>query len=126
MDRKQLYYDVVAEQFEVYKKKNKDYGDSFNIGLDKFGPISFVTRLSDKMLRLEQLVENEAMVEDESFGDTAGDMINYCIMYLMWLRSKEAKTGPCFVCGNKAIEIHHTKGSFMCDICRNTEAGVFG
>jgi len=42
-----------------------------------------VVRASDKMMRLEQLVNNDAVVKDESFDDTVKDLANYCIMYLM-------------------------------------------
>ena len=67
----------------IYTKKNKDYGDSFVVSIQKFGPIAFVVRASDKMLRIEQLVDNNPEVKDESFEDTVLDLANYCIMYLM-------------------------------------------
>ena len=45
--------------------------------------MAYVVRASDKMLRLEQLVSNEAQVKDESFIDTVRDLANYSIMYLL-------------------------------------------
>lgn len=91
-DKKSKFFNVVNRQFEIYEKKNRDYGDSFNITLNKFGSISFVTRLADKYLRLEQLVKEMAMVADESFDDTVSDMVNYGIMYLMWKEEERSKT----------------------------------
>ena len=89
MDREQKFRSVCDKLLETYLKKNDDYGDSFKISLDKFGAIAFVVRASDKMLRMEQLVNNEAKVKSESFNDTVGDMANYCIMYLMDQMKKE-------------------------------------
>ncbi len=74
---------ICAELRDIYRKKNIDYGDSFKISLDKFGRMAYVVRASDKMLRLEQLVNNEAQVTDEKFIDTVRDLANYSIMFLL-------------------------------------------
>jgi hypothetical protein len=74
---------VCAELRDIYRRKNIDYGDSFKISLEKFGRMAYVVRASDKMLRLEQLVSNEAQVKDEKFIDTVRDLANYSIMYLL-------------------------------------------
>lgn len=73
---------------EVYEKKNKDYGNSFEETYKRLGIISAVTRISDKMSRLESLAtktEEERLVKDESIRDTVLDMANYCIMLSMEL-----------------------------------------
>jgi len=77
-------FDNVCQDLKaIYTAKNQDYGNSFDVSLDKFGKIAFVVRASDKMMRLEQLSRAEAKVKDESFNDTVRDLANYCIMYLM-------------------------------------------
>ena len=79
-----MTHEQVCEMLaKIYYAKNKDYGNSFDTTIDKFGDIAFVVRASDKMMRLEQLVNNDAVVKDESFDDTVKDLANYCIMYLM-------------------------------------------
>ena len=89
--RRKFFYDVVDRQFEIYVEKNDDYGDSFRILLDDYGPLSFVIRQTDKVLRLKQLIKNKARVKDESFEDTVRDMVNYGIMYLMWAGKGKTK-----------------------------------
>ena len=73
---------------EIYAKKNADYGNSFTATYEKLGPISAVTRISDKYERLCNLItkpEEERQVKSESIMDTVFDMANYCIMLYMEL-----------------------------------------
>ena len=77
---------VLTEMKDTYVKKNSDYGNSFDISLDKFGLIASVVRLSDKFNRIEQLVKNkEQQVKNESIRDTLMDMANYCAMTVAWM-----------------------------------------
>lgn len=79
---------ITETMLDVFKKKNHDYGNSFDQSLDKFGLIASVVRLSDKMNRIESLINKEAQVKDESIRDTIMDMANYCIMTAMWLNKQ--------------------------------------
>lgn len=77
----------MEEQCEVMKNtlisKNKDYGNSFEKTLDKYGDAALMLRLEDKFNRLESLFKNkENSVKDESFEDTARDLAGYCLLYL--------------------------------------------
>ncbi len=81
--RLKQFDEVCAELKEIYRRKNIDYGDSFKISLEKFGRMAYVVRAADKMLRLEQLVDNGAEVNDEAFEDTVRDLANYSIMYIL-------------------------------------------
>ena len=94
MDPEQLTLDepipnhaiVCQELTEIYKKKNADYGNSFEISLDKHGLIAGIIRMDDKMSRLISLnSKNEQQVMDESLRDTLMDLANYAIMSVMWL-----------------------------------------
>lgn len=77
---------VIKEMIDTYRRKNSDYGNSFDISLDKFGLIASVVRISDKFNRLENLVKNkEQLVKDESIRDTFMDMANYCAMTVAWM-----------------------------------------
>lgn len=77
---------ILIEMNDTYIRKNSDYGNSFDISLDKFGLIASVVRLSDKFNRIEQLIQNkEQQVKDESIRDTFMDMANYCAMTVAWM-----------------------------------------
>lgn len=89
MDKVEMHRDIVENMNKVYKSKNEDYGDSFDKSLDKFGLLSSLIRLTDKMNRFEQLIDNESKVNDESIEDTLLDMANYAIMTVMWRRMNE-------------------------------------
>ena len=73
---------------EVFAIKNKNYGNSFEISLDKYGIIAALTRLSDKFNRLETLILNrENGTADESIADTLIDMANYSVMTAVYLKN---------------------------------------
>src|SRR5699024_134727 len=66
---------------KVYADKNHDYGNSFGATYEKYGDISALVRISDKMNRIEQLVQTgEQKVKDEALEDSILDMANYLIM----------------------------------------------
>ena len=74
----------------LYATKNKKYGDSFSITVQKYGIIAALTRLSDKWQRFETLIlTKDPGTPDESIRDTLLDMANYCIMTVMELDQKE-------------------------------------
>jgi hypothetical protein len=85
-------HDAVLEEIRsIDIRKDHDYGSSFSNIYQKFGLLSSVIRLNDKMSRLETLVSKEAQVKDESIRDTLLDMANYCIKTIVEL-DKEAQS----------------------------------
>ena len=82
---------TITKMVETYKKKNSDYGDSFNKSMGEFGIIAPVIRMSDKMNRLKSLVKNKQQVNDESIDDTLLDLANYAVMTLAYRNSKMDK-----------------------------------
>ena len=65
-------------------KKNKDYGDSFGKTLEKYGDISFMVRLEDKINRLESIIKKgEINVTSESENDTLMDIAGYCLLKII-------------------------------------------
>ena len=86
LDDVQIHGKICQELTETYKKKNADYGNSFENSLDKHGLIAGIVRMDDKMSRLISLnSKNEQQVMDESLRDTLMDLANYTIMSVMWL-----------------------------------------
>lgn len=90
MANAELFKKITEKMYEVYKAKNADYGDSFNITRDEY-PNAILIRLQDKFLRLKQLYRNnfEANVQNESVKDTLMDMANYCILELIAITEQE-------------------------------------
>lgn len=85
MDNVKHFETILKEILDTYTKKNKDYGNSFDKTLDKWGPNIALARIEDKLNRVAQLVNSdEAQVKDESVEDTLKDLATYAIMFLMW------------------------------------------
>ena len=55
MDKGIRYTKIVNEMYEIYKAKNADYGDSVHDTFLKYGLLSFLVRMEDKISRLRSL-----------------------------------------------------------------------
>ena len=74
---------------ELFKKKNKDYGDAFA----KFGVIGVLTRIEDKILRSMNITNNGVnFVDNESLRDTLMDLHNYAAMAVMLMDENDEDT----------------------------------
>jgi hypothetical protein len=71
-------------------RKNRDYGDSFAKQYGKYGIISGLIRMDDKMSRLTNLVNGGKDTVGESIEDTLLDNAGYAVMTLIEKR-KEAE-----------------------------------
>lgn len=77
------YQRVVEELYDIYRKKNADYGDSFR-KVRSIVSNAILVRLYDKIFRLETLLLGaRQQVKDESIRDTLMDLANYSIMEVM-------------------------------------------
>lgn len=76
---------------ELYSKKNHDYGNSFDKGMDNIGIAYGVGRIYDKMNRLVTLTKKEAQVKDESIDDTLRDLACYSMMMLAYRKRQIEK-----------------------------------
>lgn len=72
MNKVEMHSQICKELNELYSKKNSDYGDSVGDTYKKFGIISFVTRIADKVNRIESLV----MKQTNTSGITMKDIID--------------------------------------------------
>ena len=94
MNNKAITLNAIANQMtDLYARKNRDYGNSFDKSMDKFGLVVAAIRIGDKVNRLQSLVakQGQAEVKDESIADTFMDLACYSIMTMMWLLDKEQK-----------------------------------
>ena len=73
------FKDITKIMSDIFIRKNHDYGNSFAQQRLRRKD-SILVRLYDKYLRIEQLMNSEAKVKDESIEDTLLDLANYCIM----------------------------------------------
>lgn len=71
---------VQDEGFELFKKKNADYGDAFT----NFGALGVIMRMGDKISRSLSITNTQiSLVNDESLRDTLIDLHNYSAMAIM-------------------------------------------
>lgn len=82
-------------QYKTFCKKNSDYGDSFEMSLDKHGIVASIVRMSDKMNRLEALTDESRtqQVGSERLLDTLEDLSNYAALTACWLKGVRAEDG---------------------------------
>lgn len=82
--------DILTKMSEIHAKKNADYGNAFHKRYEKYGFLSALIRLSDKMERLENIYQKgEVQVKDESVEDTLIDLANYAVMTLVELKNEK-------------------------------------
>ena len=84
----QKFEDITTSMFELYKRKNADYGNSVAKTFDEYGLVSFLVRIEDKLNRVATLTKKsttEQQVKDEKIEDTLLDLANYSIMALIEL-----------------------------------------
>ena len=85
-DGQKRHEEICQRLNKIYVQKNTAYGDSFAETYRKLGIISAVTRMTDKMNRLQTLSVNHDIDKgDESLIDTCLDLANYAIMTVMEL-----------------------------------------
>jgi hypothetical protein len=91
MDKGLRYTKIVKEMYEIYKAKNADYGDSVHDTFLKYGLLSFLVRMEDKISRLRSLTlkgKKEQRVKNESILDTLQDLANYAILAIIELEEQ--------------------------------------
>lgn len=89
-NQKNPFKKYTDELAEVLRKKNQAYGDSFTKSIDTYGLSVIGVRLSDKYNRVEHLITNGEMREnDENLKDTLLDMAGYSILALKYLKEHE-------------------------------------
>jgi hypothetical protein len=73
---------IQQEAFDLFTKKNIDYGDAFA----KYGVIGVLMRIEDKLHRSMSITKNGVnLINDERIRDTLIDLHNYAAMALMLL-----------------------------------------
>lgn len=73
----------------VYEAKNSDYGNSFEECCNKFGLVSAVVRMNDKINRINSIYDKKDMKVNESLVDTLLDLANYAVMTAVWMNNND-------------------------------------
>lgn len=86
-----LHNDILTSIHKMYINKNHDYGDSVHDTYEKYGLVSFLVRMEDKLNRVRNLSKDDvkitdAKVKDEKIEDTLLDLANYAILAVMELK----------------------------------------
>lgn len=84
-DNVELFKSIVEEMLETYKKKNHDYGNSFETLCDKFGLLAAAIPLNNKIERINSLITKKENKVNESIEDSLKDLANYAIMTLIYI-----------------------------------------
>jgi beta-glucosidase/6-phospho-beta-glucosidase/beta-galactosidase len=85
MNRPEQMREIQKQGYELFVKKNIDYGDSFA----KYGIIGVLMRIEDKIQRAMTITNNGVnLINDEGIKDTLLDLHNYAAMALMLLDEK--------------------------------------
>jgi hypothetical protein len=83
MDYINKFREIQNEAFELFKKKNADYGNSF----EEFGTIGILVRMNDKIKRAMNIDEKQlSLVNDESLRDTLIDLHNYTALAIILMK----------------------------------------
>ena len=85
MDYIPRFISVQKEGLQLFKRKNRDYGNSFSY----YGPVGVIIRMNDKVNRLISVTNNGInLVANESLRDTLIDLHNYSAMAIMLMDMK--------------------------------------
>lgn len=106
----EMFKEITTEMLNLFDKKNRDYGNSFDISLDEDGLLVAKIRVGDKYKRFSQLIKNENLVKEESIRDTLVDMANYAIMTIMWMDNRDIKAAEKWIDDRKKIENGYSEG----------------
>lgn len=92
------FKEITEEMYRITEMKNKDY--SWDWALDAFANFKiveefwiktedwFLTRMLDKVKRISNLTRQDNFVKDEKINDTMLDLANYCLLFFLYLESK--------------------------------------
>lgn len=89
--KEDIHLDLCKQLHNLYLQKNHDYGDSVHDTYNKYGLVSFLVRMEDKLNRLNSLTVGcaERKVTSEKLEDTLMDLANYALLALVELMRKD-------------------------------------
>ena len=89
-EKNKEFNSIIQNMYNLYIKKNENYGNSFGKLYEDLGPISGLVPLHNKLNRLTSLIKGNKN-NFESIEDTLIDLANYAIMNLIELKNSSSK-----------------------------------
>ena len=89
-EKNKEFNSIIQKMYNLYIKKNENYGNSFGKLYEDLGPISGLVPLHNKLNRLTSLIKGNKD-NFESIEDTLIDLANYAIMNLIELKNSSSK-----------------------------------
>ena len=91
MTQEELFSTILGELFDTYKKKNSDYGNTFEKLFKEFGAVYAYFHMYEKLMRIKTLMSdlNPPKVEEESIKDSLKDLASYAILTLVQILQVE-------------------------------------
>lgn len=113
----ELHQQILNNMHELYIKKNHDYGDSVHDTYEKYGLVSFLVRMEDKLNRVRTLSKDnvkisDMKVKDEKIEDTLLDLANYSILALIELKLDKKEIQEPFAVDPKNIRINDLRNIY--------------
>ena len=102
------YKRLQADMLQTFIDKDSDYGDSFGKTFDKYGIVSAMVRMSDKLNRIDNLTNahlhrtsdgTNMMKVDESIEDTLLDLANYAMLTYLQIHKFNDEVQPTWSTG---------------------------
>lgn len=82
-----VFKELTDQMSDTFAKKRNDYGQTTTETFQKFGPVSMLTRMHDKMGRLDNLLgKGTENLVGEKVEDTLLDLANYALITILELR----------------------------------------
>lgn len=85
----EVFNDYTKQLVETFAKKRNDYGQTTTETFKKFGPISLLVRMHDKLGRLDNLFTSGKYPHYECVEDTLIDLANYSLIMLIELQKEK-------------------------------------
>lgn len=122
------YKRLQADMLQTFVDKDSDYGDSFGKTYEKYGIVSALTRMSDKLNRIDNLTainvqdSSAKMKVDESIEDTLLDLANYAMLTYLEIHHFDEPVPP-FVksAGITTGELNKQAGTALASISKKLE-----
>lgn len=83
------FVSIANKQIELYKKKNKDYGNATDKLFKKYGFTYYQIMLEQKMQRIDSITNNNKEHNFESLEDSLLDLSNYALLAVESLRKEK-------------------------------------
>ena len=99
----EMFSAYTRELAETFARKRADYGQTTTETFEKFGPVSMLVRMHDKLGRLDNLLGTGKVPYNESVIDTLIDLANYSLITLLELQ-KIKQQHACVAQNNETFE----------------------